>query len=499
MMGIIRAKQLLGIYLIPRIGPTGDTKEDQPGQRPVASTEQELQQRIAWFIAMRWVAIVGVLSTVLLAHFVLRLNAPLNHLLAIVGFIGIHNIACHAVLRSRFLLSSSVGLQRFANTQMALDLMSLTLLLHYSGGVENPFAFYFIFHIIIASILLSRRATYLQAMFALLLYNAMVTAENTDLVHHFHLSNFLPAELVHTPFVFAMQFVFTSTVLISVYMATSITQRLRSHEQRTLSLSIQLAEQNEKLQDAYQMLSHTQSLQTQYMRKVSHELRSPLAAIESMLNLIVSGVVTDEEKRRELTERSLNRVRTLLRMVNDLLTLLRSRDVKPQELLEKVDLANVAQRVLDLLSARAEQEKVILRSDIQTAMAPVLGDPEKIETLLTNLIANAIKYTPEGGEVALRISQTSTEALIEVSDTGIGIDKEDLPRIFGEFYRSKRGRDFAPVGTGLGLSIVKSIVDAHRGTIHVESEVGRGTTFRVRLPRGMEEHSLSALHVNLPP
>jgi len=474
-------------WLQSALGRAGVFPNSEFGLHPTASIEQELDERIAWFIAMRWIAVCGVLGTILVGNLIFHLEAPIFPLLGVIVFMVSHNTACHVVIRVNALPRHSLRACCFANAQIAIDLVSLTLLLHYSGGAENPFAFYFIFHMIIASILLSRLATYLQAALAILLYNGMALAENAGLIPHVHLSNFLPVELLHTLYVPAVQLVFTTTVGISVYMATSITQRLRTPERKTLSLSVQLAEQNEKLQDAYDMLSHTQTLQTQYMRKVSHELRSPLAAIESMLNLVVSNMVTDEGKRRNVTERSLNRVRSLLQTLSDLLTLLRSRDVKPRERLEPVDLGNVGQRVLELLSPQADQEGIDLAFEIQPGLAPVLGDAEELEAMFTNLIANGIKYTPGGGRVALRIASESGKAVIEVRDTGIGIDEEEIPLIFGEFFRAKRGREFAAVGTGLGLCIVKSIIDSHNGTVEVDSRMGEGTTFRVCLPQIVPE------------
>ncbi|MBI3922554.1 MAG: hypothetical protein HY318_14115 [Armatimonadetes bacterium] len=453
--------------------------------QPGTSVEQELSRRILWFIHLRWLAAAGTLATLLFGNLVLKLGAPFVPLLGLVAFLALYNLVCQLVATGTRLHDSPGSVRRsslFANLQIALDLIALTLLLHYSGGAENPFAFYFIFHIIIASILLSPRATYLQSLLAIVLFNGMAVAEGTGLIPHIHLRNFLPAELNGTVYVLALQAVFTTTVAISVYMATSITRRLREHERAVLSLSVQLAGQNDKLREAFDMLSYTQSLQTQYMRKVSHELRSPLAAIESMLTLVAQKVVTEEMKRQELVERSLNRIRGLLRMVNDLLILLRSRNVTLPEQFQPVDLQTVADKVLDLLTSRAQSQRVTLEADLQPGLSPVFGDAEGVEQLLTNLLSNGIKYTPEGGRVQLRVSQEEEKLKVEVSDTGIGIDPEDLSRVFNEFYRSNGARHFNPVGTGLGLSIVKSIVESHQGSIDVESVNGKGTTFRVLLP-----------------
>jgi two-component system phosphate regulon sensor histidine kinase PhoR len=152
---------------------------------------------------------------------------------------------------------------------------------------------------------------------------------------------------------------------------------------------------------------------------------------------------------------------------------------------EPLSLQEVIQRVVDLMRAEAENKKIDLQFSASSKMLMLMihADRNSMEGIFTNLISNGIKYTPEGGKVWITLGEEGGFVKATVSDTGIGIKKEDLPRIFDKFYRVKTAETRQIVGTGLGLSIVKSIVDAHLGSISVESEEGGGTTFTVLLPK----------------
>jgi signal transduction histidine kinase len=150
---------------------------------------------------------------------------------------------------------------------------------------------------------------------------------------------------------------------------------------------------------------------------------------------------------------------------------------------EPLALQEVIQRVVDLMRVEAENKKIDLQFSALSKSSLILADRNSMEGIFTNLISNAIKYTPEGGKVWVTLGEDGGFVKATVSDTGIGIKKTDLPRIFDKFYRVKTIETRQIVGTGLGLSIVKSIVDAHLGSISVESEEGGGTTFTVSFPK----------------
>jgi len=221
-----------------------------------------------------------------------------------------------------------------------------------------------------------------------------------------------------------------------------------------------------------------------FVANVSHELKTPLAAIRGYAETLRDGALDEPPTARRFTERILQHCRRLQALLDDLLTLSRLESVaglESQAEREPVDLSAIVQRAVDLLAATARERQVAVEVE-EEALPELRGDADSIERMVLNLLDNAIKYNQPDGEVLLRLAQDGQHAVLEVSDTGIGIPQESLARIFERFYRVDKGRARDDGGTGLGLAIVKHVVQAHGGQVDVESRVGKGTAFRVRLP-----------------
>jgi len=236
-----------------------------------------------------------------------------------------------------------------------------------------------------------------------------------------------------------------------------------------------------------QDISHLKELdkmKSDFIAMVAHELRAPIAAVEQQLTVILNKMAGDvTEKQGQLLSRAKERTRGLLDLIRDLLDLSKIEAGKMVQYKEPMNLQEVIQRVVDLMRAEAENKKIDLQFSPLPHMSSIQADRNSMEGIFTNLISNAIKYTPEGGKVWITLGEEGGFVKVAVSDSGIGIKREDLPRIFDKFYRVKTTETRQIVGTGLGLSIVKSIVDAHLGLISVDSEPGKGTTFTVLFPK----------------
>jgi two-component system phosphate regulon sensor histidine kinase PhoR len=228
-------------------------------------------------------------------------------------------------------------------------------------------------------------------------------------------------------------------------------------------------------------LTRLADMRRDFVANVSHELKTPLAAIRGYAETLRDGALDEPPTAARFTERILQHCRRLQALLDDLLTLSRLESVAPPVEREPVDLNAVVQRAVDLLAPTARERQV--RVEVQAEPVPTVpGDADGIERLVLNLLDNALKYNGPGGEVTLRLSQQDQQAVLEVSDTGIGIPPEAVPRIFERFYRVDKGRSRDDGGTGLGLAIVKHVVQAHGGQVDVDSRMGTGTTFRVKLP-----------------
>jgi PAS domain S-box-containing protein len=236
-----------------------------------------------------------------------------------------------------------------------------------------------------------------------------------------------------------------------------------------------------------QDISHLKELdkmKSEFIAMVAHELRAPLAAVEQQLTVILNKMAGDiTMKQEQLLGRAKERTKGLLTLIKDLLDLSKIEAGMMVQYKEPIVLQEVIQRVVDLMRVEAENKKIDLQFSTPSNIPLIHADRNSMEGIFTNLISNAIKYTPEGGKVWVTLGDEGGFVKATVSDTGIGIKKEDLTRIFDKFYRVKTIETRQIVGTGLGLSIVKSIVDAHLGSISVESEEGGGTTFSVLFPK----------------
>jgi two-component system sensor histidine kinase/response regulator len=234
------------------------------------------------------------------------------------------------------------------------------------------------------------------------------------------------------------------------------------------------------------LLEELDRIKSAFMRKVAHELRAPIAAIESLMGAVLDGYGSPEVQ-RVMQQRAAARATELLALVDDLLNLSRLKDVKIAARRQEVYVQKALDEVLSLHATEAERKQIRLDVDCHDC-PPVLADPVHIQQLWTNLISNAIKYTPDGGRVAVSLFQEEGPGagagviVGRVKDTGIGIAPADMPRLFEEFYRTDQAKAFTPQGTGLGLSIVKQIVEEYGGEIQVKSELGQGSEFIFRLP-----------------
>jgi two-component system phosphate regulon sensor histidine kinase PhoR len=235
------------------------------------------------------------------------------------------------------------------------------------------------------------------------------------------------------------------------------------------------------------VLTRVADMRRDFVANVSHELKTPLAAIRGYAETLRDGALDDEATARRFTERLIWQCRRLQALLDDLLTLSRLESVGRAADREPVDLSALAQRVVEMLAAAAREKR--LRLEVRDEGLPRLpGDADGMERLLVNLLDNAIKYNRPDGEVMVRLARAGdSQAMIEVSDTGIGIPPDALARIFERFYRVDKGRAREEGGTGLGLAIVKHLAQSHGGRVEVESRIGRGSTFRVYLPLGAAE------------
>ena len=431
---------------------------------------EDLVERIYWVIKLRWIAVVGVILVILSASRILKFSLPVFPLYTIAIALAVYNFIFFLLLTRSQRKKSFIIINRIANAQISLDLLSLAVLIHFSGGIENPFIFYFIFHMIIASILLSCRASFLQATFTALLFCLIVTLEYFGILPHYCLKGFITYnQHDHLIYIGGVSFVFISTLYISVYMATSISGKLRQREKI--------------LQETNELLNEKDRIKSEYVLRVSHDIKEHLSAIQGCLEPVVGGITGElNPKQFDLVRRASERSAKLMFFVKALLEITRiklSKEIK----MEYFYFKDALSEAIAYIDSKAKDKNITVNSVAEPSIDKIRGAKEYIQETLTNLLANSVKYTPRNGRINIKVSDKGNSILIEITDNGIGIPKDELPRIFEEFYRASNAREVERDGTGLGLSIAKQIVERHNGKIRVDSEEGKGSTFSVELPK----------------
>ena len=223
-------------------------------------------------------------------------------------------------------------------------------------------------------------------------------------------------------------------------------------------------------------------MKSDFINMVAHELRSPLVSIRQQNSVLIEGLAGPlQEKQEDLLKRGILKIDQLLELINDLLDIARIEAGKHIQHRVPTDLKKIIEDTVALMEPRAKTHGIVITCSFEN-MSNVQADIKRIEEVFSNLITNAINYSPEGGNVTISGRGLSEYIEVKVSDTGVGIEEEEVPKIFDKFYRVKHPKTRQVMGTGLGLAIVKGIIEAHQGTIEVESSPGNGTTFRILLP-----------------
>ncbi len=434
--------------------------------------EKELVESLSRFIDLRWIIVIGIFVTSKFAKFGLGIDLPIVSIFIVTFCILIFNLICI------YLRKHVKSYDSFANLQISVDWIALVFLVHYTGGIESPVIFYFIFHVIIASILLSKKKCYLQTGFAVLLIISLAILEYFHIIPHVHVKELFPIP-VYDNGLYLLSIIFFSitSLYVSAYLATSVNNRLRKRENEIVALKNDIT-------DAYNKLEAIDKEKSEFTYKVTHELRSPLSAIQSLLKSIEEGYAGEiSEKARDLVIRSEKRTSFLITLVNGLLDLIAGKIGKPKEGdIKLIDINVAVKNTLHLMQekTKAKDLKIIIKTTPEPSYLNIV--PDDLDIILTNLIDNSVKYTEQGGTIIVNSLITNKEVKVEMSDTGIGITKEDLNKIFNEFYRSKNAKAAELRGTGLGLSIVKNLIKQYGGNIDVQSEIGKGTTITISFP-----------------
>ncbi|UCE59717.1 MAG: HAMP domain-containing histidine kinase [Phycisphaerales bacterium] len=442
-----------------------------------------------WFIRVRWlITLATILFLAVEAVQDPGFNRPWQLLLCIVA-LALVNIVWtaigSAVLRNEpdenaISPSAIRNVTLFANAQMTVDLLLLTVILRYSGGIENPMSVFYLFHLMISVLLLTPFNAAVQGCWALVLYSALGVGECVGLIQpHYPFLASTQDSLLHTDWTYVLCGigVLAAGVVGTLYFTYHISYRLDAQER-------ELQEANTNLMRSQTAIKDLQARRSRFMLTAAHQLKGPLAGIETLAGLVRDGVVSADGL-QNVVDRIIARCRQAIAQVTELLTLARVQEAPPskhQHASTSID--ECVAKVAEQFMAQAQAKDIELRVESTISGGDCAAIEQRdLEDCVANLIDNAIKYTPQGGLVTVRTSANELTLSVSVQDNGMGIAKGAEDDLFDPFRRGDLALAAGIPGSGLGLAIVREIVEQAHGHIDVHSVVGKGSEFTLRFPK----------------
>lgn len=429
------------------------------------SSAASLRLKSIWFIQLRWWATAALAAASGFAWIVSGIPLPVGMILGVCVLLIISNLfyVLHN-LRSR---PGAVRPEiRMLKLQMIVDLFLLTAILNMTGGVENPFHYIYVIHVVIASMLFKGRETYSIAVLSIVLFDIEVLLERLQVLPHHHMPH--ANEVAHSIGYISMALLaFSSIMLFSAYMASTVMKHNR--------------ELKDELVDRQRRLAESGQAKLDFFRFVTHEIKSPIATAQSAIEAAVEvGRAEMTAPILDMLDRALKRLGQATNIVKDLADFTQGGVLHRPEFAD-LDLCAVTRRVVEDHAELIAARSLDLQLDIPDSPLIIRSDEGMLEKMIRNLVNNAVRYNRDRGLLRIGLSDGPDHVTLMVQDTGIGIPLDSREKVFEEFYRTQEARRVSNLGTGLGLPIVRKFVNELGGTITLASEPDVGTTFTINL------------------
>ncbi|HYL80942.1 MAG TPA: ATP-binding protein, partial [Candidatus Acidoferrum sp.] len=476
-------------------------------------SEQELFARLDWFIRLRWVFLLGLSLIIVLAGLLFRIPLPYRHILLVGGIVLAYNTAfyLHHSFFTRNRTPEITAARIEANIQIGADILALTAMIHFTGGAENPFIFFYLFHAIIGSILLSRMEVWTHASLAYSLFLGLVVSEYSGSLPHYSLDLLISGgQHQNLLYLLAVSTALLVTLCGTIYMTSSIAHGLRTRERelvltRTMleKNSRDLEEVNRELREKQAQLVQSEKLASlgQLSAGVAHEINNPIQFIQGNMRILNEAMETilplvdrHAEGNPDFTVARLKysffrqHVKTLLddmyagalRIADIVRDLKKFARLDEGRMDEAVDVNEVVRSSLRLVQNKIKRYRVI--ENLDPALPTITGSTSKIEQVVVSNLINAAEALCQrpGGVITLttKPEDGGQGVRLSIADNGPGVSEEVKDRLFDPFFTTKQRTG----GTGLGLSIAYTIVNEHAGRVEVNSTLGEGTTFMYHFP-----------------
>jgi len=475
--------------------------------------EEELLIRVGWIVKIRWLFLAGLAILIVTGRYLFGIGFPFSKALTVWGVVLFYNLGFdlyHRLYKIR--LTPDLTISRIeAYLQIGLDLSSLTFLIHFSGGAENPFLYFYLFHVIVASMLLSRAEVWIVGFAAYIMFLAVVVLEYVEVLPHYPLEGvFLDAHHRNILYLSVVSLGLMITMVTTIYLSCTIVHSLRDREiNLVLTRNIlekksgELEEANVKLLERQKQLVQAEKLASmgQLVSGIAHEINNPVQFIQGNMQILREAIgdilpILDE---KEANDRGLkiarlqypffrSQVQVLLKdmsdgagrigdIVKDLKTFARRDEGR---LDEEVDLNRVVETSARLVHNKIKRYKVV--RDLAEGLPKLTGSVVQLEQVVVNTLINAAEALEGRPDATIRIitrmGDGGRQVRLSISDNGPGMTDDVRDRLFDPFFTTKQRIG----GTGLGMSITYGIIREHGGTIEVDTRVGEGTTFHYVLP-----------------
>ncbi len=452
-------------------------------------SKKSLLHNVNWFISLRWLAIIFIFATTFIARQIFKIDLDYT-VFYLIGLIVLsYNTAIF--LWFKYKQKGCTGdtcIHRaliFSHIQIMLDMIALGFLIHYSGGIENPFVYVFIFHPIFASIILSTQIALFYALVSVAIVGILSIGEHTRAISHYHITEFLPSENIDS-FLFTIGSLATFTIIqfTAIIITSIIIKDIRKKQIEIENIKKELEDKNDKLKKKDEM-------RLLFLASATHDLKSPLNTITSYIQSLMDGYLGNiSEEQKKIMQRILSRINGLRQLISDVLILGEFEMGEEKEIKrEEFDIIKLLSESIEEFKPQSDQKKIqiIFEKDVESCI--ISADPLKIDEVIHNYISNAIKYNKENGLITIKAETNNDWIKISFIDTGIGIKKEDLPRLYTDFFRSTDAKKSGIEGTGLGLGITRRIIERYGGRVGADSNYMEGSTFYFELPIYKSEKS----------
>lgn len=428
-----------------------------------------LLRRSRWMIRLRWIAAISVVLGTYISHDLFGIAIPAARLYVLAGLLIIYNLLISLLLNRYSRRGESIIskiLTRSIDFQISFDMLFLVFLLHYTGGIESPFIFFFILHMIIACFFLTVWRSYLKATFAVLLFGVMILLEYSGFVPHYCLEGYI----VHcsyrdTTYVLGFTLVITVTLYLVVFITTKLSPKIKQAENSHRPMNAKQTEQDRFIDE--------------YVVGLAHDVKGHLAAIQSCLDIVLKGAL--DKQSLEFASRAYNRTKKLISHMKIFMRLTNTR-FNSNIQISRLSLKQIVHNVVNTLRPEAEEKSITLNCYVSGNGQDIYGIESSVEEILITILMNTIMLTPKNSEITVGIAGRADSLQLQISDTGIDISETDWSKLYNKFYWANKEESAGVGGVALELLSIKHIVEDHGGEIKVNGKDGQGTHFIITLP-----------------